>query len=98
MMNRFAPALVLGALFALSASAQSMTPDQMLDEAIAHESTLLSVLQARTPVAETYIQEQDKCDHLDWPLKHFHQCPMQSGPRSFGYPFEPDTRDEIKCF
>jgi len=57
MMNRFAPALVLGALFALSASAQSMTPDQMLDEAIAHESTLLSVLQARTPVAETYIQE-----------------------------------------
>lgn len=57
MMNRFAPALVLSALFALSASAQSMTPDQMLDEAIAHESTLLSVLQARTPVAETYIQE-----------------------------------------
>ncbi|HEU5021735.1 MAG TPA: hypothetical protein VFT60_07580, partial [Bryobacteraceae bacterium] len=57
MMNRFAPALVLGAVFALCASAQSMTPDQVLDEAIAHESTLLSVLQARTPVAETYIQE-----------------------------------------
>ncbi|HEY4086535.1 MAG TPA: M48 family metalloprotease [Bryobacteraceae bacterium] len=57
MMNRFAPTLILGALFALSVSAQSMTPDQIMDEAIAHESTLLSVLQARTPVAETYIQE-----------------------------------------
>jgi hypothetical protein len=57
MINRFAPALVLGAIFAVCASAQSMTPDEVLDEAIAHESTLLSVLQARTPVAETYIQE-----------------------------------------
>jgi len=57
MMNRFAPALALGVCFAFCASAQSMTPDQVLDEAIAHESTLLSVLEARTPVAETYIQE-----------------------------------------
>jgi hypothetical protein len=57
MRNRFAPALVLGACFALCASAQSMTPNQVLDEAIAHESTLLSVLRARTPVAETYIQD-----------------------------------------
>ncbi|HVW08932.1 MAG TPA: M48 family metalloprotease [Bryobacteraceae bacterium] len=56
-MNRFAPALVLGVCFAACAPAQSMTPNEVLDEAIAHESTLLSVLQARTPVAETYIQE-----------------------------------------
>jgi hypothetical protein len=50
--------LLPGILFAIAAQAQQLAPTvQAVDGAIARESALLQVLETRTPVVETYIQE-----------------------------------------